>query len=170
MTGREKTERNRRNGRRFRRYAGRYARYLAQQSVVLPTKMLLFMLFVCSVLALVGVGLMALCLPICGTGWDVAFLLLGMVGAFLTLLTVSAGLHQAVDYVIMQPAGHFLNPVPPLRDEHLSDSDILVRASAADASAHRATLLRVPAYSTSEEAKTLLRVTHGGEGSAPSEP
>ena len=123
------------NFRRVRRYAGRYVRYLAQQSVVLPAKMLVFMLFVCSVLALVGVGLLAICLPICGTGWDVAFLLLGMIGAFLTLLTVSAGLHQAVDYVIMQPAGHFLNPLPPLRDEHLTDERTLVRASSGDDSA-----------------------------------
>ena len=128
-------EKNRVNRRAVRRYAGRYARYVAQQSVALPAKMLVFMLFVCSVLALVAVALMALCLPICGTGWDIAFLLLGMIGAFLTLLTVSAGLHQAVDYVIMQPAGHFLNPLPPSHYENLPDERTLVRASSGDDSA-----------------------------------
>ena len=148
---------NRANGRRVRRYAGRYARYIAQQSVVLPVKMLIFMLFVCSVLALFGVGLMAVCLPICGAGWEIAFLLLGMVGAFLTLLTVAAGLHQAVDYVIMQPAGHFLNPLPPIRDERLPDANILVRASSGDDTA----LLR-PAFAPvlDNEPRQLLRAVN----------
>ena len=143
--------------RRARRVAGRYARYVAQQSVALPVKVMIFMLFVCSVLALVGVGLMALCLPICGTGWDIAFLLLGMVGAFLTLLTVSAGLHHAVDYVIMQPVGHFLNPVPPLRDEHLPDERTLVRASSSDDSA----LLRpIVAPALDHQPRQLLRAVN----------
>ncbi len=143
--------------RRGRRVAGRYARYVAQQSVALPVKMLVFMLFVCSVLALVGVGLMALCLPICGTGWDTAFLLLGMVGAFLTLLTVSAGLHHAVDYVIMQPAGHFLNPIPPTHDAPLPDERTLVRASSGDDSALLRPVL-APVYET--EPRQLLRAVN----------
>ena len=154
MTERKGNGKYRAGLRRVRRYAGRYARYVAQQSVALPVKMLVFMLFVCSVLALVCVGLMALCLPICGTGWDIAFLLLGMIGAFLTLLTVSAGLHHAVDYVIMQPAGHFLNPLPPTYHEQLTDEQTLVRASSGDDSA----LLRPVAFPVHEtEPRQLLR-------------
>ena len=142
------------------RYALRYAGYLVQRGVTVPLIVTLVCGFFLAATLTVSLGLLTFCFLVWSVGQFTALHLI-MAACLVLACGVAVagccGLYHLADYALVQPPGHFLNPLPPENAANLPDSSVLVRASAPDRDWQRNVLLRASVKSVEDAPELLLR-------------
>ena len=142
------------------RYLLRYIGYLVQRGVTVPIIVALVCGFFLAATLTVSLGLLTFCFIVWSVGQFTALHLI-MAACLVLACGVAVagccGLYHLADYALVQPPGHFLNPLPPENAAYLPDVSVLVRASAPDAALQRNVLLRASVKKVDDAPELLLR-------------